>query len=155
MTAKPYKTENGIRKYNRQAYVPTATAVGVPFTNASTALAVISAPQPDDEEIVVTPMYAAAVTQYHETVEPEIFVGIDDQHASAPPAHGGLEELNTVMAKYEVPAGMLSKLLELSRFDAAEIIVDDSGSMRLPTDARGPKVNRSLDGGRPSGEYRK
>jgi hypothetical protein len=141
MTVKPYKTENGIRKYNRQAYVPTATAVAVPFTNASTALAVVSAPQPDDEEIVVTPMYEAAVTQYHETVEPEIFVGIDDgddQPASAP-ADGGLEELNTVMAKYEVPAGMLSKLLELSRFAAAEIIVDDSGSMRLPTDAKGPR----------------
>ena len=81
-------------------------------------MAVVSAPQPDDEEIAVTPMYEAAVTQYHDTVEPEIFVGIDDSDdepssASAPP-HGGLEELNTVMAKYEVPAGMLSKLLELS-----------------------------------------
>ena len=43
------------------------------------------------------------------------------------------------MVKYEVPAGMLSKMLELSRFDEAEIIVDDSGSMRLPTDARGPR----------------
>jgi hypothetical protein len=139
MTVKPYKTENGIRKYNRQAYVP--TAVAVPFTNASTALAVVSAPQPDDEEIVVTPMYDAAVTQYHDNVEPEIFFGIDDgdDQPSSASAHGGLEELNTVMAKYEVPAGMLSKLLELSRFDAAEIIVDDSGSMRLPTDAKGPR----------------
>ena len=132
MTVKPYKTgDDGIRRYN-QAYVPTATAVAVPFTNASTALAVVAVPQPDDEEIVVTPMYEAAVTQYHDVVEPEIFVGIDsdDDH---------LEGLNKVMAKYEVPAGMLSKMLELSRFDEAEIIVDDSGSMRLPTDARGPR----------------
>ena len=112
--------------------MPTATAVAVPFTNASTALAVVAVPQPDDEEIVVTPMYEAAVTQYHEVVEPEIFVGIDADDDQ-------LEGLNHVMAKYEVPAGMLSKMLELSRFDESEIIVDDSGSMRLPTDARSPR----------------
>jgi len=140
MTAKQYKTIDGIRRYN-QAYVPTATAIAVPFSNASTALAVVSAPQPDDEEIVVTPMYEAAVTQYHDTVEPEIFVGIDngDGQPALASAAGGLEQLEAVMAKYEVPAGMLSKLLELSRFDAAEIIVDDSGSMGLPTDAKGPR----------------
>ena len=141
MTVKPYKTgDDGIRRYN-QAYVPTATAVAVPFTNASTALAVVSAPQPDDDDIVVTPMYEAAVAQYHNEVEPEIFVGIDsdDDQPSTSAAINGLEGLNQVMTKYEVPAGMLSKMLELSRFDEAEIIVDDSGSMRLPTDARGPR----------------
>ena len=50
----------------------------------------------------------------------------------------GLEELNQILAKYEVPGGMLGKLLGLQGFQLAEIIVDDSGSMQLDTDAKGP-----------------
>lgn len=44
-----------------------------------------------------------------------------------------------MLAKYEVPCGMLGKLLGLKQFDVAEIIVDDSGSMRLMTDAKDPR----------------
>mmetsp|Transcript_7856 Transcript_7856/g.16405 ORF Transcript_7856/g.16405 Transcript_7856/m.16405 type:complete len:437 (+) Transcript_7856:243-1553(+) len=138
MTAK-YTTQNGIRKQN-PAYVPpavTPSAPPLPFVNKSTALAVIPVPAAaaaaeDEEEIVVTPMYEAAVAQYHEEVEPEIFVGAEQPDC-------GLDELNQVLAKYEVPAGMLAKLLDLRKFDAAEIIVDDSGSMTLQTDAKDPK----------------
>jgi hypothetical protein len=56
-------------------------------------------------------------------------------------AHVGLDsddiidELGTVMAKYEVPIGLAKKLIELSTFDALEFIIDDSGSMTEPTDS--------------------
>jgi hypothetical protein len=128
---KHYTTKNGIRK------VDPAWQPAVPFTNKATALAVVASPDDannnDDDEIVVvaTPIYEAAVAQYHDEVEPEIFIeGSSDHH--------GLEELNQVLAKYEVPGGMLSKLLGLQGFHRAEIIVDDSGSMQLATDAKGP-----------------
>lgn len=128
---KNYITENGVRKID-PAYKP-----AVPFTNQATALAVVAAPgsNNDEEEIVVvaTPVYEAAVAQYHEEVEPEIFVE---------GAEHGLEEFNQVLAKYEVPGGMLSKLLGLQQFDVAEFIVDDSGSMQLDTDAKGPNGER-------------
>lgn len=139
MTQK-YKTVNGIRKNNPQwGHTASTAAMAVPFANQSTALAVVPAPTApcmEEEEIVVvaTPVYDAAVAQYHEEVEPEIFVGGYQGDDS-------LDELNGVMAKYEVPAGMLSKLLQLRQFDVAEIIVDDSGSMGLMTDAKDPNGN--------------
>lgn len=87
---KNYITENGIRKQNP------SHVTAVPFTNQATALAVVPAPAVDDEEIVVvaTPVYEAAIAEYHDEVEPEIFVE-GDTH--------GLDQLNQVFAKYEVP----------------------------------------------------
>jgi hypothetical protein len=126
MTQK-YTTTNGIRKYN-PAYVPTATSTiqVTPFVNQSTALPVISvptAPSLDDEEIIVVPTqtYEAAVVAYHEAEE-EIYVG--GYHGEG----DSLDELNRILAKYEVPAGMLAKLLDVRQFQLIEIIVDDSGS---------------------------
>ena len=134
MTVK-YTMRDGIRMHN-PAYVPTSvtpSAPPPPFVNKSTALAIVPAPSAaEDEEIVVTPMYEAAVSRYHEEVEREIFL------SAAEGPDRGLDELNQVLAKYEVPAGMLAKLLDLRKFDSAEIIVDDSGSMTLQTDAKDP-----------------
>ena len=134
---KQYIVENGIRKNNPAWTLPEASFV-VPFANKQTALAVVSTPQAlEDKEIVVTPMYEAALAQYQAEVEPEIFIPSGSTGTGT--SQGGLEELNRVLAKYEVPAGLLSKLLQLKDFDAIEIIVDDSGSMNAPTDARGPR----------------
>ena len=115
MTQK-YTTTNGIRKYN-----PT------PFVNQSTALPVISVPTApsslDDEEIIVIPTqtYEAAVVAYHEAEE-EIYLG--GYHGEG----DSLDGLNRILAKYEVLAGMLAKLLDVQQFELIEIIVDDSGS---------------------------
>ena len=132
MTTGKYITRNGIRKYN-PALGPAQPAYG--FVNQATALPVVSAPLEDDE-IIVAPTYHDAVAKYHESVEPEIYI---EPESGGPGVGGGcLDELNQVLAKYEVPGGMLTKLLMLSEFEVAEIIVDDSGSMNLPTDAKGP-----------------
>ena len=69
--------------------------------------------------------------QYNEIyVEAEVF----PEQSGSP-----IDQLSAVLARYEVPAGMLSKLLMLSEFDVAEFIVDDSGSMNAQTDAKGPQ----------------
>ncbi len=135
MTQK-YTTENNIRKYN-PAYVPPQNATkAAPFVNQATALPVIpapSAPSLEEEEIVVIPTttYEAAVVAYHEA-EPEIYLGGYAGEGDS------LDELNNIMAKYEVPAGLLAKLLMVSEFQLMEIIVDDSGSMNAATDALDP-----------------
>jgi hypothetical protein len=128
---KKFITENGVRKLN-PAYVRPKSAV--PFVNAATALPVVSTPS-EEEEIVVTAAYTDAVALYHQVVEPEIFVSNNNDEL----VHDGLGELNQVLAKYEVPAGLLGKLLLLRNYAVAEIIVDDSGSMGARTDALGPQ----------------
>ena len=40
-----------------------------------------------------------------------------------------VDELGTVLAKYEVPMGLMNKLMMLSEFEYLEFMVDDSGSM--------------------------
>ena len=46
-----------------------------------------------------------------------------------------VDELGSVLAKYEVPMGMMNKLLMLSEFDSLEMIIDDSGSMQCQSDS--------------------
>lgn len=56
-----------------------------------------------------------------------------------------VDSLGVVMAKYEVPIGLAKKLIDLSTYDQIEFILDDSGSMTLPTDSRdihGNKMKR-------------
>lgn len=136
MTQK-YINDHGIVRNNPAYIPPMVQAFPLHMPNESTALAVVSAPN-EEEEIVVqaTPLYNEAVAEYKETVEPEIYVQAENHDS------GSLDDLNQVLAKYEVPAGMLSKLLDLQHFDAVEIIVDDSGSMNASTDAMGPKGER-------------
>ena len=134
MTTK-YITQNGVRKYNTTYHPsPSAPVAPIPCQNQATALPVFSyANQHDilDEEIVVAPSYQLAVEQYNEIyVEAEVVPG----QSGSP-----IDQLSAVLARYEVPAGMLSKLLMLSEFDIAEFIVDDSGSMNAQTDAKGPQ----------------
>ena len=133
--ATKYITENGVRQYNPTYHpAPNAPVAPLPFPNQATALPVISYPnQPDylDEEIVVAPSYKKAVEQYNDIfVEAEI---VTEESGSA------IDQLSAVLARYEVPAGMLSKLLMLSEFEIGEIIVDDSGSMNAQSDAKGPQ----------------
>lgn len=45
-----------------------------------------------------------------------------------------LTQLTQLLAKYEVPVGLLRKLMILSEFDVLEFLIDDSGSMGLPSD---------------------
>jgi hypothetical protein len=144
MTQK-YTTVDGVRKYN-PVYVPPSSnnnAKTTTFINQSTALPVIpapTAPSLDEEEIVVIPTatYEAAVVAYHEEAEPEIYCGGYEGEGDS------LDQLNAILAKYEVPAGMLAKLLEVKQFQLMEIIVDDSGSMNAATDALDPMNGQKM-----------
>lgn len=46
-----------------------------------------------------------------------------------------VDKLGAVLNKYEVPMGLMNKLMMLTEYEALEFIVDDSGSMSLTTDA--------------------
>eukprot|EP00586_Coscinodiscus_wailesii_P006072 CAMPEP_0172490802 /NCGR_PEP_ID=MMETSP1066-20121228/21364_1 /TAXON_ID=671091 /ORGANISM="Coscinodiscus wailesii, Strain CCMP2513" /LENGTH=425 /DNA_ID=CAMNT_0013259453 /DNA_START=49 /DNA_END=1326 /DNA_ORIENTATION=- len=46
-----------------------------------------------------------------------------------------VDDLGAILNKYEVPMGLMNKLMMLSEFEALEFIVDDSGSMSQYTDA--------------------
>lgn len=45
-----------------------------------------------------------------------------------------VDELGVVLNKYEVPMGLMNKLMMLSEFESLEFLIDDSGSMTLPSD---------------------
>ena len=45
-----------------------------------------------------------------------------------------VDELGAIMGKYEVPMGLMNKLMMLSEFQSLEFIIDDSGSMQCLSD---------------------
>jgi hypothetical protein len=49
-----------------------------------------------------------------------------------------VDQLGAVLNKYEVPMGLMNKLMMLSEFQQLEFIIDDSGSMTLQSDTTGP-----------------
>ncbi|KAL3900686.1 MAG: hypothetical protein SGCHY_001162 [Lobulomycetales sp.] len=49
-----------------------------------------------------------------------------------------VDGLQAILAKYEVPMGLMAKLLDLQQFDVLEFIIDDSGSMNNITDSYYP-----------------
>jgi len=121
-----YVTNNGIRQYNPAWKEEEAEIALPPFANQATALPVFSSPTNPNyvgTPIVVAASYQQAVQEYEQEID---LTGGTDV----------LAELSSVLAKYEVPAGMLTKLLTLQHFDRAEVIVDDSGSMQAMTDAK-------------------
>ena len=120
----------------------------VPFINQSTALPVIAVPVSavvdnngggEDEEIsyIPTSTYEAAVATYHEDEEEIYFGGYQGNGDS-------IDGLNSVLSKYEVPGGMLAKLLEVKQFSLIEMIIDDSGSMGRLTDALDPITHKKM-----------
>jgi hypothetical protein len=48
-----------------------------------------------------------------------------------------VDELGAILNKYEVPMGLMNKLMMLSEFQSLEFIIDDSGSMTLLSDTNG------------------
>eukprot|EP01068_Selenidium_serpulae_P010793 Selendium_serpulae@DN5531_c0_g2_i2.p1 len=53
-----------------------------------------------------------------------------------------IDRLGAVLAKHEVPIGLVNKLMMLSEMDLLEFIIDDSGSMYCDTDMINPKTKR-------------
>jgi hypothetical protein len=49
-----------------------------------------------------------------------------------------VDQLGAVLGKYEVPMGLMNKLMMLSEFQSLEFIIDDSGSMQCNSDTINP-----------------
>jgi hypothetical protein len=49
-----------------------------------------------------------------------------------------LQIITPLFTKYEIPLGMLSKLMGISAYQAVHFVIDDSGSMGFPTDSNHP-----------------
>ncbi|KAL3920869.1 MAG: hypothetical protein SGILL_003046 [Bacillariaceae sp.] len=49
-----------------------------------------------------------------------------------------VDQLGAILAKYEVPMGLMNKLMMLSEYQSLEFIVDDSGSMQCVSDTVNP-----------------
>lgn len=55
-----------------------------------------------------------------------------------------VDELGSVLSKYEVPMGLMNKLMMLSEYNSLEFIIDDSGSMQCATDAKDPVTRQPM-----------
>lgn len=53
-----------------------------------------------------------------------------------------VDSLGTILGKYEVPIGLMNKLMMLSEYESLEFIVDDSGSMNLTSDTINPYTHQ-------------
>merc|ERR1719281_433245 len=49
-----------------------------------------------------------------------------------------VDELGAILGKYEVPMGLMNKLMMLSEYASLEFIIDDSGSMQMQSDTINP-----------------
>lgn len=53
-----------------------------------------------------------------------------------------VDELGNIMSKYEVPMGLMNKLMMLSELQSLEFIIDDSGSMMCQSDTKNPQTGK-------------
>jgi len=104
-------------------------ATTVPFPNE--ALPVISSMQ--DHEVLCTvngdtPLAESTDATLEIMQEPDIAL-----EAGMKPDEI-VDEIGAILNKYEVPMGLMNKLMILSEFDVIEFMVDDSGSMSMVSD---------------------
>jgi len=55
-----------------------------------------------------------------------------------------IDAIGALLERYEIPIGLTNKLMMLSEFQSLEFIVDDSGSMNLPTDSNDPVTGQPM-----------
>merc|ERR1719281_868007 len=54
-----------------------------------------------------------------------------------------VDALGAILGKYEVPMGLMNKLMMLSEYQSLEFIIDDSGSMQLNSDKINPVTRKA------------
>lgn len=54
-----------------------------------------------------------------------------------------VDQLGSVLSKYEVPMGLMNKMMMLSEYASLEFIIDDSGSMQMNSDTINPTTRRA------------
>ena len=152
---KKYCKINGIMKLNPEykawkdaqatAQGPTATAVAVPATtvlNSAEALPIVSSIEDSmqlsediGQDVALSESTNAAIEMLQ---DPEIAAEVGLQPDDM------IDELGSLLARYEIPIGLTNKLMMISEYQSLEFIVDDSGSMRLNTDTVDPKTRKPI-----------
>lgn len=136
---KKYVKVNGVMKLNPdyKKWKESQGQVGSTISNSAQALPVVSSMEDHEalNEIVVAgggpevPLSESTNATIEMMQEPEICV------EAGMTADTMVDALGQILNKYEVPMGLMNKLMMLSEFDSLEFIIDDSGSMSLTTDA--------------------
>jgi len=155
MTApKKYVKINGVMKLNpeykkwKDAQNSSSGGGGGPATtvyDTSQALPIVSNMQDYEElnEIVVNgggaevPLAESTNATIEMMQEPEICL------SAGMSADTMVDELGALLNKYEVPMGLMNKLMMLTEFQSLEFIIDDSGSMSLESDTFDPVTKRT------------
>ena len=137
---KKYVKINGVMKLNPEYKLWKEAQGGGPGTtvgNADQALPVVTSMEDHEMLNEAATAWGGAEIPLAESTnatiemmqEPEISVEAGMQPDTM------VDELGSILNKYEVPIGLMNKLMMLSEFDALEFMVDDSGSMSLLTDS--------------------
>jgi hypothetical protein len=140
---KKYIKTNGVMKLNPEYKKWKASQGGAPATtvaNSDQALPIISSMEDHEKlneaatlhgepEIALSESTNATIEMMQ---EPEISL------EAGMTADSMVDELGAILNKYEVPIGLMNKLMMLSEYESLEFIIDDSGSMTLNTDSNGP-----------------
>jgi len=146
MTApKKYVKINGVMKLNPEYKKwKEAQSGGKPATtvaNADQALPVVSSMEDhmtlNDNLGTDIPLAESTSATIEMMQEPEISVDAGMQPDTM------VDELGSVLAKYEVPIGLMNKLMMLSEFQSLEFIIDDSGSMLCQSDTIDPLTRKT------------
>lgn len=144
---KKYCKVNGVMQLNPEYKKWTeAQSGGVPVTTVASpqALPIVSSMQDHEElnEIVV----AGGGTQWglaeSTNASIEMMQEPDICMAAGMTSDSMVDELGAILNKYEVPLGLVNKLLMLSEFQVLEFIIDDSGSMSLDSDTVDVRTGR-------------
>lgn len=148
-----YIFENGVMKLN-PTYQAEQKAQGNQSTIHPQALAVISSTQDMQEASQVQQAATGKPMQVAEATIASIQIMQDEdylnQFRTQQKLDGGelLDGLSTIFASYEVPIGLINKLLALTEY-TLNFIIDDSGSMNMTSDllmsAAHPMVKKVRD----------
>lgn len=128
-----YIVEHGVRKINPAWRQAQKQVRNTPlYASSSSALAIISS----QEDLKL-----AGAAPADSTIASLDMIENDDEYIArfknaAVNAHDVLKGLTDAFAQYEVPLGMLNKLLALTEY-GLHFIIDDSGSMTCASDAMG------------------
>jgi len=147
---KKYIKINGVMKMNPQyktwknaqggvpGQIPTAAAIVVPFS-ANTLPVVTNMEdhmQLNEDLGMNVPLAESTDATIEMMQEPEISL-----EAGMKPDEM-VDRLGAVLSKYEVPMGLMNKLMMLSEYASLEFIIDDSGSMQMNSDTVNPLTRK-------------
>ena len=138
MSAK-YIFVNGVLKLNPQ-YTEQSSTIARPkeaLAIVSSVQDIVKASEASGQELKLASSTISAMTTMSEPSYLKKF-------ETTEPLDGGnlLDGLYGLFEKYEVPMGLVNKLLALTEYDQLDFIIDDSGSMGNDTDA---KLNQATD----------